>query len=218
MCCRSTWPAGGSTSSRVEAGQFLNFRFLNGSGWSRAHPYSLSAAPNGRHLRITAKLVGDGSRALAALRPATKVLIEGPYGRLSARTRTRPRVAFIGAGVGITPLRALAEALPYSPEDGAVLVYRYTGPMLFEQELRQLSERRGLRVLLLPGHRRAPDSWLTAAAGKADDLTALKFWVPDIADRDVFVCGPEAWAQDVRRTTTAAGLPADHLHVESFGW
>src|SRR3954452_513164 len=38
---------------RVEAGQFLTWRFLAGPGWSRAHPYSLSAAPDGRSLRIT---------------------------------------------------------------------------------------------------------------------------------------------------------------------
>jgi ferredoxin-NADP reductase len=41
--------------------------------------------------------------------------------------------------------------------------------------------------------------------------------VPGIADRDVFVRGPEPWADDVRRTTEAAGLPTDRFHVESFG-
>ncbi|WP_158550778.1 hypothetical protein [Geodermatophilus sp. TF02-6] len=34
----------------------------------------------------------------------------------------------------------------------------------------------------------------------------------------VYACGPEPWAEDVRRTTEAAGLPADRFHVESFGW
>ena len=42
--------------------------------------------------------------------------------------------------------------------------------------------------------------------------------VPDIADRDVFVCGPEPWAEQVRRSALAAGVPADRFHVESFGW
>jgi predicted ferric reductase len=201
----------------AEAGQFFNFRFLSGRGWTRAHPYSLSAAPDGRSLRITAKAVGDGSAALRLLRPGTRVLVEGPYGRLSARARTRRRVALIGAGVGITPLRALAEELDYAPGD-AVLLYRYTGRPLFERELATLAADRGLDVVGLPGHRRAPGSWLGDGVGPAGDLTALKYWVPDIADRDVYVCGPEAWADDVRRTTQAAGLPADRFHVESFGW
>jgi ferredoxin-NADP reductase len=145
------------------------------------------------------------------------VLVEGPYGRLSARARTRRKVAFIGAGVGVTPLRALAEALHYAPGD-AVLLYRYTGRPLFAGELEVLAEEKGLRIVGLPGHRRAAGSWLGEGIGPVSDLSALTYWVPDIAERDVYVCGPEAWAEDVRRTTEAAGLPADRFHVESFGW
>jgi predicted ferric reductase len=201
----------------AEAGQFFTWRFLTGPGWTRAHPYSLSAAPDGRSLRISVKALGNGSAALASVLPGTRVLVEGPYGRLSARARTRRPVALIAAGVGITPLRALAEELDYAPGD-AVLLYRFRDTPLFDRELACLAQERGLRVLLLPGSRRAPGSWLGAGVGPADDVTALRHWVPDIADRDVYVCGPEAWADDVRRATEAAGLPSDRFHVESFGW
>jgi ferredoxin-NADP reductase len=201
----------------AEAGQFFIWRFLAGPGWTRAHPYSLSAAPGGRSLRITVKVAGDGSAQLPAMRPGTRVLVEGPYGRLSVRARTRPRLAFIGAGVGIAPLRALAEELDYAPGD-AVLLQRFTRHPLFDRELAVLARERGLHVVMLPGHRRSSDSWIGAGAGPVDDLAALTSWVPDIADRDVYVCGPEPWAQAVGRTATAAGLPAGRFHVESFGW
>jgi ferredoxin-NADP reductase len=201
----------------AEAGQFFGWRFLTGPGWSRAHPYSLSAAPDGRSLRITVKALGDDSTQLRRLRPGTRVLVEGPYGRLGDRARTRSKVAFIGAGVGITPLRALAEEFDYAP-GGAVLLHRFTDRPLFDQEFAVLARERGLRVLNLPGHRRAPGSWLGAGVGPVDDATALRSWVPDIAERDVYVCGPEAWAEDVRRSCEAAGLPPEQFHVESFGW
>jgi predicted ferric reductase len=203
---------------QVEAGQFFTFRFVSGRGWSRAHPYSLSAAPNGRSLRITVKVAGDGGAAVRRLRPGIRVLVEGPYGRLSARARTREKVAFIGAGVGITPLRALAEALDYEPGN-AVLLHRYSGGQpLFRGELEALTAERGLEVLWLPGRRRARGSWLGDGIGSAADLTALTYWVPDLAERDVYVCGPKPWAADVRASCEAAGLPADRFHVESFGW
>ena len=201
----------------AEAGQFFGWRFLTGPGWTRAHPYSLSAAPDGRGLRITVKELGDGSSLLRTVRPGTRVLVEGPYGRLSARARTRRRVAFVGAGVGITPLRALAEALDYTPGD-AVLLYRFTDRPLFEREFHLLAQERGLRVIWLPGHRRAPGSWLGDGIGPADDRTALTYWVPDIADRDLYVCGPDGWTDDVRRTAEEAGLTPDHIHIESFRW
>ena len=133
----------------VRAGQFLTVRFLDGPGWSRANPFSLSAAPDGRSLRITAKALGAGSARLAHLRPGTRVLFEGPYGRLSSRARTRPKVLLAGAGVGITPLRALAEGLEYAPGD-AVLLDRFTAEPLFVAELQALMARAGA-----PGHRSA---------------------------------------------------------------
>ncbi len=202
----------------VTAGQFLTWRFRTGPGWTRAHPYSLSAAPDGRSLRISVKDLGDGSRLTRSIRPGTRVLFEGPYGRLTERPRTRAKVAFIGAGIGITPLRALAEALPYAPGE-AVLLQRGTDRPLFAHELDVLADERGLRVHWLPGHRRAPDSWLgNAAPDNVDDLTLLRGWVSDIAERDVYVCGPQGWTDAVRGTLLAAGLPASRLHVENFGW
>jgi predicted ferric reductase len=202
---------------RAEAGQFFSWRFLTGEGWSRAHPYSLSAAPDGNSLRITVQGVGDGSGATRALLPGTRALIEGPFGRLSARTRTQPKVALIGAGVGMTPLRALAEGLDYGPGE-ATYLERFTKDPLFPEEIDALSRSRGLHVLRLPGHRRAQGSWLGDGIGEASDLAALRYWMPDIAERDVFVCGPEHWIDLVRQTLFAAGLPPERLHLETFSW
>ena len=202
---------------RAEAGQFFTWRFLDGPGWTRGHPYSLSAAPDGQSLRITVQAVGDGSNSVAGLRPGTRVLIEGPFGRLSDRARTTHKLAFIGAGVGVTPLRALAEGLDYSPGD-AVYVERTSTHPLFAHELDVLGRERGLRVMRMPGPRREQGSWLSHHAGAVDDLTALRYWIPDIAERDVYVCGPAGWTDLVTRTLRDAGLPDDHLHLETFAW
>jgi predicted ferric reductase len=203
---------------RAEAGQFFSWRFLDGPGWTRAHPYSLSAAPDGRSLRITVQSVGDGSEAASWLRPGTRVLFEGPFGRLSPRARSRRGVALIGAGVGITPLRALAEGLQPGP-GSCVVLHRWTSEPLFLDEFSLLSREYGITVLDLPGHRRHDGSWLPAGVDeRVDDLTALRYWVPDIAERDVFVCGPEIWTSLVRSTLLRAGLPEDRLHLETFAW
>ena len=69
-------------------------------------------------------------------------MVEGPYGRLTSRPRTQRKVLLVGAGVGITPLRALAEARAPRPELLLELVpvlkatRAYT--RLFTQELAQM--------------------------------------------------------------------------------
>lgn len=93
-----------------------------------------------------------------------------------------------GAGVGVTPIRALAEGLDYVPGE-AVLLQRYSAEPLFADELEILAAARGLRVIPLPGPRTGPDSVLGAAAG-TDELATLSWCIPDVAERDVFVCGP----------------------------
>ena len=201
----------------AEAGQFFVWRFLAGDGRTRGNPYSLSAAPTNDTLRITVKDLGAESARLRTLAPGTRVLIEGPYGRLGDRARTRDKLAFIGAGVGITPLRALAEGLDYRPGE-AVLLQRYRDEPLMSDELQDLATRRGLELLWLPGRRRSQDSWLGPHAGAADDRTSLAFWAPDITERDVYVCGPTAWTDQVLRSLAAVGVPPEQIHLETFSW
>lgn len=202
----------------ARAGQFLVLRFLDGAGASRAHPYSLSAAPNGDVLRVTVKDLGDGSRRVRELRPGTRVFLEGPYGRLTAERRSTGKVLLLGAGIGITPLRSLAEEMARAPGD-VVVVHRVRtyAEAVFAAEFDHLARTRGLRAVLLPGPRAANGSWAPVSVGQ-DGVTALQALVPDVADREVYVCGPDPWMEAVLDAATRAGVPAARLHAERFAW
>ncbi|MFM6851064.1 MAG: ferric reductase-like transmembrane domain-containing protein [Terrabacter sp.] len=204
----------------VRAGQFFQWRFLDGPGWTRANPYSLSAAPDGRSLRITAERVGTSSERLAGLRPGTQVLVEGPYGRLHTGVRTSARTVLIGAGIGITPLRAILEELPPSP-DGVVVIYRVgsQSDIVLGDELLDLARSKGGRVVAVVGHRmRDRDSWLPVDAARLGDAEALLRIVPDIAERDVYVCGNPTWMDAVITAAHEAGVPREAVHHERFSY
>ena len=208
----------GVASLRPAAGQFFQWRFVDGPGWTRANPYSLSAAPDGKHLRVTAAQVGDGTRRLADLRPGTRVLVEGPYGRLHAGVRTRRKVLLMGAGIGITPIRALLEDLDQAPGD-VVVVHRASTreQLVLGQELFDLASSRGARYVTVEGPRvPGRDTWLPASAAHLSDAEALAQVVPDVAERDVYLCGAPAWMAAAREAALACGVPPTHVHLERF--
>ncbi len=204
----------------ARSGQFFQWRFLAGAGWSRAHPYSLSAPPTKDRLRITVKSLGDDSAKVAALRPGTRVLIEGPYGALTGEHYRGGGVTMLACGVGITPVTALLHDLPYG-QGQAHLIYRAhnKSDFTFRDEITRLAESRGLQAVLLPGRRSTKrNSWQPARTPYPDDADALRRLVPDIAHHDVFICGPGPWMSAARTAALAAGVPADRIHFEQFAW
>jgi predicted ferric reductase len=204
------------------AGQFFLWRFLDGRGWVRAHPYSLSAAPTADRLRITVKDLGDDSGRLASLPPGTRVLAEGPFGRLHSGVRTRNKVTLFAAGIGITPMRALLEELDFAPGE-ATLVYRAAddNELVLDQEIDALAQDKGARVHYLLGPRRRTrrgGSWLPQNAGTLGDVEGLVRLVPDINEHDVYMCGPDAWLNSLVRTLRRVGVPDHQIHLERFSW
>jgi ferredoxin-NADP reductase len=193
-------------------GQFFVWRFLDGPGWSRAHPYSLSAAPSPDLLRITVKDLGDGSRRLARIAPGTRVIVEGPYGRLVRDADDGRPVTMLACGVGITPLRALLD----HTRGPVTLLYRARTPqdLVFRRELDAAARRGRLKVGYLIGPRAAGDSWVPA--GYRDDHLAR--WVPGIAGHQVFVCGPDMWTGSAVAALERAGVPRAQIHSEQFSW
>jgi ferredoxin-NADP reductase len=46
----------------------------------------------------------------------------------------------------------------------------------------------------------------------------LRALVPDVAERDVYLCGPEPFQEALVTAATGAGVPAEHVHHESFSF
>ena len=119
-------------------------------------------------------------------------------------------MALIAGGVGISPIRALLEDMPGEPGTIAV-IYRAASEdeVLFRAELDELAQRRGAELHYVLGERRG-DELLSA-----EHLQTL---VPDIASRDVYVCGPPRMTEATRASLRRAGVSARHIISEGFGW
>jgi predicted ferric reductase len=196
----------------VRSGQFFLLRLLTRDGWYRAHPFSISAAPNGQYLRFTVKDLGDWSHRLQSVGVGTRVFLEGPYGVLTGARRNRRKVLLVAGGVGITPLRAMLESFAADPGE-LVLVYRAPNDrdIVFRHELDLLAASRGAVVHYLIGRRGEP-----GVPAEPLGAEALRRLVPDTAERDAYLCGPVEMMDAARRSLLALGVPGRRIHLERF--
>ena len=203
----------------VRAGQFFVWRFLHGPGWTRGHPFSLSATPHPGRLRVTVKDLGDGSRSLGDVPPGTRVVDRGSVRRAhrrtpdprrcdAARRRHRRHAAASPArgaagttGGGHAALPCPGRVRPRVPRraGGAGGAARSPG--------RAAGRLAGPARLVAAGHARPPGRHGGAAPPRAG-----------VAGHDVFICGPDPWMDSAERAVRGAGVPAANIHTERFSW
>jgi predicted ferric reductase len=202
----------------AEAGQFMSWRFLGKGLWWHQHPFSLSAAPTDDTLRITIRALGRGTSKLLAVRPGTRVSVEGPYGIFTDASRSLLGVTLVGIGIGIAPIRSLLESTSVVPGLATVILRAHSPEQLYlVDEIDALCRAKGVRLLAVVGPRNelaGEPTWLPAQYG----MLTIQDLVPHIAESDLYVCGPQAVADLVIDDALAAGTPKSAIHNERFSW
>ena len=106
------------------------------------------------------------------------------------------------------PIRALLETM----RGDLVVLYRVVEATdaIFRDELERLAARAGATLHLIVGDHTTPEGRRLLAP---DHLRQL---VPDLAEREVFLCGPPPMTRAISRAIRAADVPAKHIHTERF--
>jgi predicted ferric reductase len=196
------------SSLAVSGGQFFQWRFMSRDLWWHPHPYSLSAMPRPPFLRVTVKALGDQSSAVAHLRPGTRVFVEGPYGAFTRHVRRKNLVTLIGAGVGITPLRALLEDLPQDVQVSALVRASSVEDLVHREEIQTLVEHRKGVLHEIVGSRHEA----------ALDAHTIQRLLPEITQSDVYVCGPSGFTSQIAKALSRLRVPLDQIHLEEFSF
>jgi predicted ferric reductase len=192
----------------AQGGQFFGWRFLTKGHWFISHPYSLSAAPTKKYLRVTVKDLGDHSGSVTFIKPGTRVFLEGPYGAFTAGRASKGHVTLIGGGVGITPIRAIMEEFPAGVEVDVIFRASKKEDLVLKEELDYLAEERGARVHYLIGPR----------SEHPMDAKYIMRIVPTFRDSDVYICGPTPLVDAVREAARNVGIPKNRFHDEAFAF
>jgi ferredoxin-NADP reductase len=188
--------------------------FLSKNRWS-PHPFSFSAAPNGQFLRVSIKAAGDFTNRIRELSPGTLALLEGPLGAFTA-AEPRDKYLMVAGGIGITPIRALIESLSASGRD-IVLLYsvKTAGDLVFASELRTMIAR---CHFILSRHSEDAEEGETDAGHERGriDKRMLARLVPDLRDREVFICGPHPMMNSVSAALGELRVRESSIHYEQF--
>lgn len=187
--------------------------------------YTISSPPTRPHLiSLTVKRVPGGAMSThlhERLRPGDRLSVSGPLGDFCVAGHPARRYLLLSAGSGVTPtlatLRTMADLA--DPVD-VVVVHSARTPddLVCRPEVEALAATiPGLRVHWVCEGDGDPDR-SGAWSGPRGRLSAelLRAFVPDVADREVFTCGPPGYMAAVRPLLAEAGVDPSRSHEESF--
>lgn len=211
-------------------GQFMHLRCADDLPLRR--PYSILSADAGSgEVEMLYKIVGEGSRRLAACREGDVLDSLGPIGNAFTPSPERPNLLLVGGGVGIPPILFLAARMhedaaadytplvlmgseipfPFEVTDSAL---PFAGVENDTRATMAALERRGIAARLASGRGfagcyRGPvgdlaRQWLNAAS--PDELSATA----------VFACGPTAMLQHIARIAAHCNLPCQAALEETM--
>ena len=159
-------------------------------------------------IAITVKAIPDGKVSNHLVRRATVgtiVQLDHAAGEFTLPVAASPKVLFVTAGSGITPVMGMLRNMPKHIDDIVVVHSAPTSAdVIFAGELRMLA-RQG-RIRLIEKHTDA-DGMLNTA-----DLCAL---VDDLAERETWACGPTGMLDILEQHWSDTGMP-ERLHTERF--
>ena len=192
------------------AGQFVQVQLeINGRRVQRV--YSLSCAPDARHLAITVKRQ-PGGRVSNYLHehivPGSVLTLSQANGEFVLPAGLPDKILLLSAGSGITPVMAMLrdlQARGYAGSLQFVHVCRDAASLIFAGELQAIAAQ--FPALRLHLH-------FTREHG-AFSMTTLQHRVPDLASRATWLCGPQGLMDSVHALWLAEGWSSP-LHSERF--
>ena len=206
-----------------QPGQFITFLLtINGEQVQRS--YSMSSSPSRPHtLELTVKRVPDGlvSNWLCdTVRVGDKLKVKGPSGKFTCFNYPSNKIMFLAAGSGITPIMSMARWITDTATDidaKFIATFKTPSEIIFRKELELMSARHSnFRIALSVTARWHSTEFWTGFTGRINQQM-IDIVAPDFRERHIFMCGPDAFMEEMKAMLIKMDFPMANLHSESFG-
>ncbi|GAA0313025.1 hybrid-cluster NAD(P)-dependent oxidoreductase [Kineococcus aurantiacus] len=204
-----------------DPGQFITLH-LDVDGQRVERSYTISSPPTRPHrLAITVKRQPGGlvSNWLHDhVVPGTRLTASAPLGAFSVVRHPARKYLFLSAGSGITPVMSMTRTLVDLGSDVDVLFVhsaRTPADIIFRSEQWGMPTQFPTVNVVQVCSADAPGQDWRGHRGRLDQALLAQV-VPDLQEREVFVCGPEGYMSVVREALRDAGFDMTRYHEETF--
>ncbi|HHF3100554.1 TPA: hybrid-cluster NAD(P)-dependent oxidoreductase [Vibrio alginolyticus] len=182
--------------------------------------YTLSSSPTRpERLAISVKRVHGGKVSnwlLAHLQTGGTIIADQPKGSFHLSEASNAPLLLLSAGSGVTPMMSILRDLTDRNDTRDIVFYHQCvaeDDIPFKQELRLISEHHpNVTITYLLSK---PSEHWPGQAGRFN-LSHLK-QIPDFSSRQVFVCGPSGFMENIKKLMLTNGLREEQYHQETFG-
>jgi ferredoxin-NADP reductase len=214
-------------------GQFMTFEIPMSDGILR-RSYSISSSPYQPYaIDVTVKHLPQGKGSSwfhQQMLAGCAITAHGPHGNFSILhsivDQTKPKIALFAAGVGITPLMSMLQYLLQSKQEcDVVLINRVHSyqDLIFTQQLSALHSASNQEIRQITISSDSSGEWTSSLGLRRDEATktlspdAIQNLIPDIQERDVYLCGPDSFKDSVLASLSFMNFDIQRFYSESFG-
>jgi ferredoxin-NADP reductase len=200
--------------------QFTRLSLTTSKGTGRfddSRPMSLASTPTRDYLEYGVRVSeSDFKRAYVALEPGDEVLVEGPRGDFILNPERD--TILIAGGIGITPLKGMAEYAADKQLDIPVrLIYsnRTADEIAYRDELETLSESNPKFEIVHTLTREPEESEWTGRRGRVDK-SLIEAVANELQAPAFYLCGTPDMVHGLRSTLQSMGVPPERIKYERF--
>lgn len=223
-------PESGEPPAGFHPGQYVSVVVELQSGVYQQRQYSLSNAPNGKDWRITIrreKAVNDNPAGEVSnwlhdhIQAGATLKVSQPFGDFSPALKGEGPIALLSAGVGITPMISVLNALATHGPGRRVIFAHAARNRSYVAHLRDI-ETAGQKLQQLTSHFYLESGEIAELVGTSArlgrmDAGSLVAQDSDLREATFYLCGPLPFMQAQRTSLLAQGVSSDKIHREVFG-
>ena len=189
------------------------------TGEETSRAYSIASVPNVDYFEFIITMIhGKMTSVLENAKPGDVYAVSAPYGQFKIGAAVGKRLLFLAGGSGIVPFLS---AIKYAKSKGLCLdvetIYsvRFPYEIICKDDLKGLVDCGMMKLTVTVTRPKEGDGW-TGQTGRID-AEMVKKYVPDLAERSCFICGPMAFVNALKDALMGIGVNEKEIMAEMWG-